>query len=134
MKVNYDEAAFRETNEAGLGAVIRDSAGRVITSLAKRIPLPQTMSDVEAAVAKQALLLVKDLRLSSIILKGDSEIVTRALQDIEQSLASFGNLVEESKLLVDSFLSCNVFYVKRKRNSVAHNLTRYAKHVSGLVV
>ena len=67
---------------------------------------------MEAAVARRAILLAKDLRLSSIILEGDSEIITRALQDTEQSLASFGNPVEESKSLANSFLSCNVSYVK----------------------
>ena len=112
LKVNYDGAVFREANEAGLGAVIRDSEGRVIASLAERIPLPQMVANVEAAVARRAILLAKDLRLSSIILEGDSEIITRALQDTEQSLASFGNLVEESKSLADSFLSCNVSYIK----------------------
>ena len=46
----------------------------------KNIPLPQTVADVEAAVARRAILLAKDLNLSSIILKGDSEIITRAIQ------------------------------------------------------
>ena len=112
LKVNYDGAVFREANEAELGAVIRDSEGRVIASLAERIPLPQMVANVEAAVARWAILLAKDLRLSSIILEGDSEIITRALQDTEQSLASFGNPVEESKSLANSFLSCNVSYGK----------------------
>ena len=71
LKVNYDGAIFREANEAGLGAVIRDSEGRVIASLAERIPLPQMVANVEAAVARRAILLAKDLGLSSIILEGD---------------------------------------------------------------
>ncbi|XP_065615750.1 uncharacterized protein LOC112038379 [Quercus suber] len=93
LKVNYDGAVFRETNEAGLGAVIRNSAGRVVASSVERITLPQTVAEVEAAAARRAILLTKELNLSSITLEGDSEIITRALQDAEQSLATFGNLI-----------------------------------------
>lgn len=52
LKINYDGAVFRDSNEARIGAVIRDSQGRVIASLAEQIALPKTMADVEAAVAR----------------------------------------------------------------------------------
>ena len=106
----------------------------MLASLVERITLPQTVADVEVAAEKQAILLAKDLNISSITLEGDSEIITRALQDAEQSFASFGNLVEEIRFHADSFLNCNVSYVKRKGNFVAHSLARHAKHVSGLLV
>ena len=92
------------------------------------------MVDVEVAAARRAIMFAKELNLSSIILEGDSEIITRALQAEDQSLASYGNLIEEIKFHVDSFLNFRVSYVKRKGNSVAHNLARHARHVSGLVV
>ena len=134
LKVNYDGAVFHETNEAGLGAVIRNSAGRVLASSVERVTLPQTVAEVEAAAARRAILLAKELNLSSITLEGDSKIINRALQDAEQSFATFGNLIEEIKFHADSFLNCNFSYVKRKGNSVAHSLARHAKHVSGLFV
>lgn len=134
LKVNYDGEVFRETNAAGIGAVIWDCEGRVLPSLVERIPLPQIVADVEVAIARRVILLAKDLNLSSITLEGNSEVITRALQDEEQSFASFGNLVEEIRFHADSFLNCNVSYVKRKGISVARSLTRHAKHVRGLVV
>lgn len=69
LKMNYDGAVFRETNEAGIGVVIRDSEGRMLASLAKRITLPQTVTDVEAVAARWAVLLARELNLSSIILE-----------------------------------------------------------------
>ena len=39
-KVNYDDAVFREINEVGTGAIIRDSAARVVASLSEKITLP----------------------------------------------------------------------------------------------
>ncbi|XP_023877813.1 uncharacterized protein LOC111990253 [Quercus suber] len=134
LKVNYDGAVFCETNEAGLGAVIRNSAGRVVASGVERITLPQSVAEVEAAAARRAIVLAKELNLSSITLEGDSEIITRALQDAEQSFATFGNLIDEIRFHADSFLNCNFSYVERKENSVTYSLARHAKHVSGLVV
>ena len=87
LKDNYDGAVFQDSNEASIGVVVRDSKGRVLASLAEKIPLPQTVVDVEAAVARRAIMFAKELNLSSIILKGDSEIITRALQAEDQSLA-----------------------------------------------
>lgn len=97
LKINYDRVVFRETNEAGIGDVVRDSEGRVIASLAEKVPLPKTVADVEAIVAaRRALLFAKELNLNSFVPEGDSEIITRALQAKEQSLASFGNIIEEA--------------------------------------
>lgn len=76
LKVNYDGAVFRETNAVGIGAVIWDCEGRVLPSLVERIPLPQIVANMEAAVARRAILLAKDLNLSSITLEGNSEVIT----------------------------------------------------------
>ena len=134
LKINYDGAVFRDSNSAGLGVVVRDSMGEVLASLAENIPLPQTVADVEAAAARRAIMFARELSLSRVILEGDSEIINRAIQAEEQSLASYGNLIEEIKLQAESFLSFRSSHVKRNRNSVAHSLARHARHVSGLVV
>ena len=105
--------------------------GGVLASLTEKIPLPQTVADMEATVARRAIMLARDLNLNSIILEGDSEIITRAILAEEQSLASYGNLIKEIKIYVDSFHNFKISHVKRKRNFVAHSLTR---HVNGLVV
>lgn len=80
MKINYDRAVFRETNEVGHRAIVRDNEGRVLASLAKKIPLPQSVVDVEVTAARRALILAKELQFNSIVLEGDSAIITRALQ------------------------------------------------------
>jgi len=38
LKVNYDGAVFRETNEAGIGVVIRDSEVRVLHPMPRGLP------------------------------------------------------------------------------------------------
>ena len=50
-EINFDEALFKDENQAGIGVVIRDSKGQVMVSLAQWIPLPNTVIEVEALAA-----------------------------------------------------------------------------------
>jgi hypothetical protein len=45
-KVNFDEAIFAETNEVGLGAIIRNHWGEVMASLCQRILDPHSIAAV----------------------------------------------------------------------------------------
>ena len=52
FKINFDGATFEYLNQAGIGVVIRDEHGLVIVALSQRIPLPSSMSMVEALAAR----------------------------------------------------------------------------------
>ena len=134
VKINYDRAVFRETNEVGHRAIVRDNEGRVLASLAKKIPLPQSVVDVEVTAAQRALILAKELQFNSIVLEGDSAIITRALQAEELSLASFGNIIVEAQSYAKTFHSFKVNHINQRGKSVAHKLARHVRHISGLVV
>jgi len=54
-------------------------------------------------VAIRALAFVHVIGLSSIILKGDYEVVTKILRSDDESLTSFGLLIVETKLYTDIF-------------------------------
>ena len=43
LKINFDGVVFKETEEAGLGVVVRDSHGKVLASLAEKIKLPSSL-------------------------------------------------------------------------------------------
>ena len=131
LKINYDGAVFKETKEAGIGVVIKDSTGQVIASMVERVSMPQTVAEVEALAARRVVKFAKELYLQSIIVEGDSELITRALQQEGPSFACYGQLIEETQELFGLFNSCNVTDVRRKGNSLAHNL---ARHVSSLLV
>ena len=55
LKVNFDGALFMDTSHAGISAVIRDLAGKVIGALSERIALPTTVDDVEALACRRAI-------------------------------------------------------------------------------
>ena len=96
--------------------------------------MPQTVVEVEVLAARQAIKFAKELNLQSIILEGDSELITRALQQEGPSFACNGQLIDETQALVGLFPSCSVAHVHRKGNFLAHNLATHARHVSGLAV
>lgn len=48
LKVNFDGATFKDIGKAGIGAVIRDNHGQVITSLSKQVNLPFSFDMIEA--------------------------------------------------------------------------------------
>ena len=55
VKINYDGAIFSEEGRAGLGVVCHNSDGVVIASLSEQIPLPATITQVEALAVRRAV-------------------------------------------------------------------------------
>ncbi|KAL0006575.1 hypothetical protein SO802_008077, partial [Lithocarpus litseifolius] len=85
---------------------------------------------VEALAAIKALSFAQKLNLSSIILEGDSETVTKALKSEDELFSYHGHLIVEAKLFFDFFHYLSLSHICTQGNSVAHNL---ARHVSGLL-
>ena len=102
--------------------------------MAESFHLPFSVATVEVIATKQALQFAKDLGLSSIILKGDSKIVIDGLKSKNSSLNEFGHLLVEAKEVADQMDLVEFQYVPREANKSAHNIARYARHVSEFTV
>ena len=122
---------FKESNSAGIGVVIRDDLGQVMTSMSESVHLPSSVDEVETLAAVRAIYFAQEVGFSSIILEGDSERVIKSLRSEKSSFASFGHLIEDVKVLTESFVDFTVSHVRRQGNSVVHKL---ARHVSDLEV
>ncbi|XP_050249318.1 uncharacterized protein LOC126696677 [Quercus robur] len=133
-KVNFDGAVFREDDSAGVGAVIRDEKGFMVAAMAEKIPLPYSITALEALAAIRALRLAGDIGLESFILEGDSKITIDALAENFVEHAEFGNLFEEAKWLASQFGDVSFNHVRRQGNGAAHNCARHARHVSEYTV
>ena len=105
-----------------------------MASMFENIHLPSSVDKVEALAIVRALCFAQEVGFSSVILKGDSKRVIKSLRSEESFFASFGHLIEDAKVIAESFVCFIVSHVKRQGNSVAHNLTRHARHVSDLKV
>ena len=105
--------------------------GMVMASLSQNITLPLNVVGLKAIAMSKAPDFSPKLGFKNDILKGDSEIVMKALQDDSSSLASFGLLIRDAHLIADLFTCISFLHVGRDGNSIAHNLARHAHHVTG---
>ncbi|XP_075640371.1 uncharacterized protein LOC142612138 [Castanea sativa] len=96
-KANFDGALFQDINKAGIGVVIRDSAGLVIGALSEIISLPPSVIEVEALACQIAIIFARELGLQEVVFEGDSETLIKSLNSESTSLSQFGHLVDDSR-------------------------------------
>ncbi|XP_075670401.1 uncharacterized protein LOC142640202 [Castanea sativa] len=125
-KINFDGALFQADNCAGIGVVIRNGCGQVMASLSQQIPLPLTVIEVEALVARRALILVQEISFTRVVLEGDSQTLITALKTGSHTLAHFGHIAQDIRYLASSFSDVSYTHVRRQCNTVAHSLARRA--------
>ncbi|KAL0001329.1 hypothetical protein SO802_015110 [Lithocarpus litseifolius] len=125
-KVNFDGAVFEDQACAGLGVVIRDSAGLVIGALSQKIRLPSSVVMVEDLAARRAVMFAKEISVFRVVVEGDSLQVIKAVNNSKLSMSSYGHIIDETRLLSTSFSCCNFVHVQREGNKLAHALARRA--------
>ena len=131
FKANFDATISQDVGRAGLGVILSDSQGLAMVSLAQNIQLASSVAEMEALAATRALELAAELGFDRVIFEGDSTSVITSLTDQVSNLALFGLLIKEAQDLALRLNHVKFQHVGRDGNSVAHNLTRYARHVMG---
>ena len=101
--MNYDDACFAETNEVGIGVVVRNKLGLVMVSLAEKIPLPLTVEVLEAMAARRATIFTKELGLPRAICDGDSELVVKALLGDYSNWSCVGHIIKDCRSIMGFF-------------------------------
>nr|POE85249.1 putative ribonuclease h protein [Quercus suber] len=124
VKVNFDGTLFSTQSSAGLGLVVRDSAGLVLAALSQEIPLPTSVETLEVIAARRALLFAKELGFEREMIEGDSEIIINAIREQTLLASDLGHILEDIHVLSRSFCSISFHRVKRLGNCVAHRLAR----------
>lgn len=66
-----------------------------------------------------------------VILESDLKLVIRALKSSKEDCSCFGLVVEDCKALISGLNQCQVNFVYRSANAVAHSIARAAASVSG---
>nr|XP_023891839.1 uncharacterized protein LOC112003847 [Quercus suber] len=79
LKANYDGTVFLDSDEAGLGMVIRNDSGKVMAAFSEKIPLPCSVEILELLAVRRAVQLAVELDFHQVCFEGDSEIVFKAL-------------------------------------------------------
>ncbi|GMY15487.1 hypothetical protein FCV25MIE_10726 [Fagus crenata] len=133
-KVNFNGAVFKETNEAGIGVIVRDSHGLVMASLTQKVRFPHSVPSIEAWAVKRAIQFVLEIGLTEAEFEGDSQIIVSALNNPHPSLAPYGLLITDAKVLASKLQSFSFSHVKRQGNQLAHALARKALSCNSLEV
>ena len=115
--MNFDGACFQDRNLAGATTIIRDVNGQILASMADTFTLPHCIVAVEVIAAVKALRLALELGHTSIILEGDSKIAIEALQSGRPTLAEYGHLIEEAKMVAKSFEAVDVHEIYKIKYS-----------------
>nr|XP_023909157.1 uncharacterized protein LOC112020832 [Quercus suber] len=126
-KTNYDGAVFEDTEEAGIGVVVRNAKGEVLAALSEKIPYPGSVDLVEALAARRAVLFIVELGISQSVFEGDSEVVYKALEAGDVGYSSIGQYVKDIMSIVGSLQTFSFSHIRRQGNCVTHALTRRAR-------
>ena len=121
FKANFDGAWFNESEEAGIGVVVRNSAGQVLVALAEKIKKPHNVDYLEMMAARREVIFAQEIGLQQCQFEGDSETIIKALKAGDMFSSSFGHLV-----IVNSFSSFSLSHIVRQGNAMAHALAERA--------
>ena len=125
-KTNYDGAVFSESEEAGIGVIIKDVEELVIAALAKKIRYPGSVEVVEALAARRAARFAVELGLTGSEFEGDSEVVWRALRSADGAHSSIGEINKDTMSIVGSLQTFSFFHTRWQVNCAALALAKRA--------
>lgn len=129
-KINYDGTVFAKENKSGVRVVIPNCHGQVIVSLVQQLGQAYQAVEVKALAACRALEFGNEIGIRSAIVEGGSEVIVKALRNLDNGLYSYGLLINDVAL----FSELSYSYTRRDGNKVAHSLARLATTTSKCIV
>ena len=73
---------FRESDNARIGVVIRDSEGQVLAALSEQLVKPPSVEILKLLVARRAVKFTAELGYAQFVCEGDSESVVNSLKGL----------------------------------------------------
>ncbi|KAL0002459.1 hypothetical protein SO802_016240 [Lithocarpus litseifolius] len=127
FKANFDGAMFNESDEVGLGVVIRNSRGQVMVALSEKIKKPPLVVALELLAARRAAVLVSETGFQNSVFEGDSLAVVKSLQGSGMENSAVGHILKDTLSIVSLLQSFSFSHVNRQGNAVAHALAQRAR-------
>jgi ribonuclease HI len=126
FKANWDFAVFAKNQCMGMGVIIRNGDGQI--SAAKSVTIFANFDPAigEALVVLHAAGFCCDLGICEVILEGDSLMVTRAFEKKGENWLRYGQIVEDTKLVLRSFRQWRISHLCIEANDAAHGLAKEA--------
>lgn len=95
----------------GVSVIARDHEGKVLATLCSSKPYITNPTVADAFFAWKAVEFGRDLGIQNTILEGNALDIVHALRKEEQSWSRYGNLLDNSKTLLNSLQSWYVNHV-----------------------
>ena len=106
----------------------------MIASLAQWLSQAYKPVEIEAMAATRAIEFVEEVGVDSVLIEGDSSVVTEALRSKNIGWASYGLLIQDANIVERNFSELSYSHTKRENNKVAHYLARLVLSLSDTVV
>ena len=127
VKTNYDGAMFGESDNAGIGVVIRNCEGQALAAFSEKIAKPPTVEILELLAARRAISFTAESGYDKFVCEGDSESVVNSLRGSGMENSRGGHLIKDIVSLSNSLVSISFAHVRRQGNTVAHALAQRAR-------
>ena len=95
VKTNYDGAMHGESDKAGIGVVIWNSEGHVLTTLSELIVKPPKVEILELLAARWAVKFIAKSSYAQFVYEGDSESVVNSLRGKGMENSQEGYLIKD---------------------------------------
>ena len=113
----------------GIGVIIRDHLGSVVTALSKCLPLPLDPLEAEAKAMDEAIAFAWDIGVRDVIFESDSMLVCHAMENPTYASISISTVVSSFCTRLPVFRTFQSFHVSRQENRPAHTLAAFAKNI-----
>lgn len=134
FKLNIDGALFFDSQEAGIGVILRDCKNEILMAASiKEMTLFQ-LEIIECLAICRGLQQCILLGISHLVVESDCLSVVHQIQGAEEAYLPLGNIINEIWHLMSDFQNCIVQHRHRTSNEAAHCLVRNACHVQDIVL
>lgn len=126
LKVNIDGAFDKVSRKGGIGLVVRDNLGQIVSMEAIPILNAASAELVEALGFKLALNMMINNLDEDYVFEGDAQNIVNMLQGSKNAKAWLEVIIKDSLNLARFFNSCSFNYVSSTCNRVADVIAKYA--------
>ena len=126
VMVNVDASFDEDVGCGSVGAIIRDSLGRVLVAAHSFIPHVVDAPMAEAYALKEGLMLAQHIGCNRLIIQSDCMEVVETMKDGVYSGTSAAALYDECIIIWSGFQEISIEHCSRDANQAAHELTKRA--------
>ena len=126
FKVNVDAAVKMSDLQAGLGVVIRDSSGKIVSTIVKRIRFRGNIACMEAEAVLFGIQVAHQAKCVPFIIEFDSLEVVDLSKNMKRSMDEISWTIKEIQSSLKNQSQSSIQFVPRLCNSIAHSTAKVA--------